>query len=297
MSRRFIWIILMGLCTSLVARAQISESLPKAIEQMKEVPVYTSFPFGAIKPVGWLKTQMQADLNGFVGNLDKLVPDLINDPIYGSGRLHKNSKAKDLGNNKEGDAEGDEQYKWWNSESQSNWWDGYLRNALLLNDVKHIARVKKYISDILSTQDADGYLGIYTSDLRYHFTSENGELWAKATLYRGLLAYYEYTKEPQVWNALVRAVDNVMTNYPVDASHPFDTGKNYNGGVGHGLTFTDVLDRMYQLTGEEKYLDYALFLYLDYSKFYAWERDAQLTNALNKEYKPVSYTHLRAHET
>ncbi|MCD7941971.1 MAG: hypothetical protein LUH50_19020 [Bacteroides intestinalis] len=143
MSRRFIWIILMGLCTSLVARAQISESLPKAIEQMKEVPVYTSFPFGAIKPVGWLKTQMQADLNGFVGNLDKLVPDLINDPIYGSGRLHKNSKAKDLGNNKEGDAEGDEQYKWWNSESQSNWWDGYLRNALLLNDVKHIARVKK----------------------------------------------------------------------------------------------------------------------------------------------------------
>ena len=66
----------MGLCTSLVARAQISESLPKAIEQMKEVPVYTSFPFGAIKPVGWLKTQMQADLNGFVGNLDKLVPDL-----------------------------------------------------------------------------------------------------------------------------------------------------------------------------------------------------------------------------
>ena len=81
MSRKFIWIILMGLCTSLVARAQISESLPKAIEQMKEVPVYTSFPFGAIKPVGWLKTQMQADLNGFVGNLDKLVPDLINDPI------------------------------------------------------------------------------------------------------------------------------------------------------------------------------------------------------------------------
>lgn len=298
MSRKFIWIILMGLCTSLVARAQISESLPKAIEQMKEVPVYTSFPFGAIKPVGWLKTQMQADLNGFVGNLDKLVPDLINDPIYGSGRLHKNSKAKDLGNNKEGDAEGDEQYKWWNSESQSNWWDGYLRNALLLNDVKHIARVKKYISDILSTQDADGYLGIYASDLRYHFTSENGELWAKATLYRGLLAYYEYTNDPQIWNALVRAVDNVMTNYPVDASHPFDTGMNYNGGVGHGLTFTDVLDRMYQLTGEEKYLDYALFLYLDYSKFYAWERDAQLTNALNKEYKlnchaVHTYEHLR----
>ena len=38
---------------------------------------------------------MQKDVAGFVGNLDKLVPELIQDPIYSSGRLHKNSKAKD----------------------------------------------------------------------------------------------------------------------------------------------------------------------------------------------------------
>lgn len=285
MSKLFIWILTIGLCTSFTARAQTSESLATTVGQMKEIPVFTAFTFGSIKPTGWLKKQMQADLNGFVGNLDKLIPDLINDPIYGSGRLHKNSKVKDLGNNKEGDAEGDEQYKWWNSETQSNWWDGYLRNALLLNDAKSVARVKAYIDQILSTQDSDGYLGIYAPDLRYNFTTENGELWAKATLYRGLLAYYEYTNDQRVWKALVRAVDNVMTNYPLNASHPFDTGKNYNGGVGHGLTFTDVLDRMYQLTGEEKYLNYALFLYMDYSQFYAWERDAQLANALNKNYK------------
>ena len=72
--------------------------------------------FGSIKPTGWLKTQMQKDVNGFVGNLDKLVPELINDPIYSTGRLHKNSTVKDLGNNKEGDTEGSDQYKWWNSE-------------------------------------------------------------------------------------------------------------------------------------------------------------------------------------
>lgn len=285
-------------CVSLMVRAQISENLGLTVGQMKETPVFSTFPVGAIKPAGWLKKQMQADLNGFVGNLDQLVPRLLNDPIYGSGRLHKNSKAKDLGNNKEGDAEGDDQYKWWNSETQSNWWDGYLRHALLLNDAKSIARVKTYIDRILSTQDEDGYLGIYAPDLRYHFTSENGELWSKATLYRGLLAYYEYTSDPRVWTALVRAVDNVMVNYPLNASHPFDMGRDYNGGVGHGLTFTDVLDRMYQLTGEKKYLEYALFLYMDYSRFYAWERDAQLANALNKGYKlnchaVHTYEHLR----
>jgi hypothetical protein len=36
---------------------------------------------------------MQNDIEGFVGNLDQIVPDLINDPIYGSGRLHKNSEV------------------------------------------------------------------------------------------------------------------------------------------------------------------------------------------------------------
>ena len=66
---------------------------------------YQLFPFGSIKPTGWIKEQMQKDVNGFVGNLDKLVPELINDPIYSTSRLHKNSAVKDLGNNKEGDAE------------------------------------------------------------------------------------------------------------------------------------------------------------------------------------------------
>lgn len=121
---------------------------------------------------------------GFVGNLGLMIPDLINDPIYGTDRLHKMSKSKDLGNLKSGDAEDEEQYKWWNSETQSNWWDGYIRNAFLLDDRRAIEKVKKYVGRILATQDEDGYLGIYDKELRYKFKGENGELWSKATLYR-----------------------------------------------------------------------------------------------------------------
>jgi len=79
---------------------------------------FSFLPFGSIRPAGWLKEQMQRDLEGFVGNLDRIVPELINDPVYGEGRLRKNSRVKDLGNLKDGDAEGDEQYKWWNSETR-----------------------------------------------------------------------------------------------------------------------------------------------------------------------------------
>ncbi len=259
---------------------------------------YQLLPFGSIKPSGWIKTQMQKDVAGFVGNLDVIVPDLINDPIYSSARLHKQSVVKDLGNNKEGDTEGSEQYKWWNSETQSNWWDGFIRNVLLLNDKEGIKKVDKHIQEVLQSQDKDGYIGIYDQELRYKFNSENGELWSKATMYRGLLAYYEYTKDKQVWNAIVKAVDNVMTNYPIGTSSPYSSGNQFNGGVSHGLTFTDVLDKMYQITGNTKYAEYALFLYLDFSKTYQSEKDVQLPNIFNPNYKLQShgvhtYEHLR----
>ena len=250
---------------------------------------FKSLPFGSIKPTGWLKEQMQKDLEGFVGHLDQIVPELINDPIYGSGRLKKNSKAKDLGNHKEGDAEGDEQYKWWNSETQSNWWDGYLRHVLLLDNQKGNEKVKKYIENILTTQDTDGYIGIYDKELRYQFNSENGELWSKASLYRGLLAYYEYTKDKKVFDAVEKAVENVMIHYPINQSSPFNTGNSFNGGVSHGLTFTDVLERMYFHTNNKKYRDYALFLYQDFSATYQSEADAQFKNVVDLNYKLQSH--------
>lgn len=249
----------------------------------------TTLPFGSVKPTGWLQKQMQKDVDGFVGNLDQIVPELIHDPIYGEGRLQKHSKVKDLGNMKEGDAEGDEQYKWWNSETQSNWWDGYVRNVFLLNAPKGIEKAKKYVESILKTQDEDGYLGIYDKELRYKFNSENGELWSKATLYRGLLAYYEYTKDEKVFKAVERAVENVMTNYPIHASSPFSSGTSFNGGVSHGLTFTDILERLYFHTQNEKYRAYALFLYQDFSNTYQSEADVQLKNILNPNYKLQSH--------
>jgi len=250
--------------------------------------------FGEIKPTGWLKTQMQKDLDGFIGNLDKLVPDLMSDSIYGSQRLTKKIKTKNVGNITDAP---DPQYLWWNSETQSNWRDGYIRNAILLNDKKHLPKVEKYVQYILSTQDADGYLGIYSKDLRYNFKEENGELWSKTTLLRGLLAYYEFTKDEKVLTAIKKAVDNVMQNYPIDKSSPFKSTKNFVGGVTHGLTFTDVLDRLYQLTGDEKYLNYALFLYKDFSNNKLAE-DGQYSKLLDSTYKMKehgvhTYEHLR----
>lgn len=256
-------------------------------------------PAGSVTPEGWIRQQMQQDLKGFIGQLDTLVASLFADDIYGRDRLGKKSKIKELGNNKEGDAEGSEQYQWWNSETQSNWWDGYIRQVWMSDDTSGKQKVHNYVQHILATQDEDGYLGIYDSSLRYHFSGENGELWSKATLYRGLLAYYELTGNKTVQQAVIRAVANVMQHYPVLQSSPFESGTGYNGGVSHGLMFTDVLFKLFLQTGRRQYLDYALFLYQDYSKTRQSEKDAQEANVRNNNYRPQShavhtYEHMRS---
>ena len=235
-----------------------------------------------VMPTGWLKTQLEENLMGFTGHLDSLVPELIiQDDIYGTDRLTRQVKSKDLGAVSEA-GDWQVQFLWWNCETQSNWWDGYIRSAILTNDTAHLKRIKAHIQSILATQDADGYLGIYDKDLRYKFDTENGELWAKATQLRGLLAWYTYTGDSVVWHAVKRAVDNVMVNYPPGQSHPFHVNKPDAGGLTHGLVFTDVLESMYRLTGNQAYLDYCLFLYSDFSQ-QALNEDGQYDKLVNPD--------------
>lgn len=255
--------------------------------------------FGEIKPEGWIKAQMEKDLEeGFVGHLDELVPDLIvEDDIYGADRLTKKVKSKDVGAISDG-SEWEVQFLWWNSETQSNWWDGLIRHAILTENEENLERVRKYVADKLSTQDENGYLGIYADDLRYNHTTENGELWAQTSLFRGLLAYYEATGDKKVLDAVERAVKVTMDAYPVNESKPFNIQEPF-AGVGHGLTFTDVLDQLYHITGNWKYLEYAIFLYEDYNKHPLAEVDIQIKNLMDPEYKfkghgVHTYEHLRA---
>ncbi|GHT69686.1 hypothetical protein AGMMS50239_36870 [Bacteroidia bacterium] len=141
----------------------------------------------------------------------------------------------------------------------------------------------------------DGYLGIYAPDLRYRFETENGEMWAKASLYRALLAYYDFTKDKNVLKAVERGVQNVMDNCKINASTPY-IAHAYGYGICHGLAFTDVLDQLYQLTHDSKYWDYALFCYKDFSShdIIVESKDIQYKNIMNPDYRLRGHT---AHST
>jgi DUF1680 family protein len=256
-------------------------------------------PFGITKPLGWLRAQMTHDLeHGFVGHLDELVPDLIQrDDIYGTNRLTKAATTKELGVVAK-ESQWEVQFLWWNSETQSNWLDGMLRSALLLEHYPFIEKARVLIEHLLTTQDSDGYLGIYAPDLRFNFTGENGELWAQASLYRVLLGWYEATDDERAFAAVRRAVNVTMRAYPIGQSHPFDVKDDF-AGVGHGLVFTDILDRLYQLIGDAQYLTYARWLYDEYSRQPLSQDDIQLSHVLEadcrfKAHGVHTYEHLRS---
>ncbi|NOU58371.1 beta-L-arabinofuranosidase domain-containing protein [Marinifilum caeruleilacunae] len=262
---------------------------------MKELKTLT---LGEIKPNGWIYKQMKTDLEeGYVGHLDELVPDLIlEDDIYGKDRLTNKIKSKDVG--AIGVGEWTTQILWWNSETQSNWRDGWLRHAYLLENEEYIAKAKQFVDRMISYQDEDGYMGIYAEDLRYNFEGENGELWAQSSLFRILLAYYELTGDKEVFDAVEKAMQFTMSQYPIYQSDPFNVSKPY-AGVGHGLTIVDVLDKLHQLTHKEEYRDYAIWLYDDYNKYELSEVDIHLKNLANENYKfkghgVHTYEHLRA---
>ena len=143
-------------------------------------PAFFPLRFGAVKPRGWILEQMRRDLrDGFAGHLDELCHEASSD-IFASGR---NRPGKPNAGNAAGDA-------WWNGETEGNWRCGHFMLACLTGEPDAMTKAKAYIDHILAAQDADGYLGIFSPELRY---KGNGELWTQTCLFRGLLAYADAT--------------------------------------------------------------------------------------------------------
>jgi hypothetical protein len=202
-------------------------------------PAFIPLRFGAIRPRGWILQQMRRDLKtGFAGHLDELCHEASSD-IFASGR---NRPGRPNAGNAAGDA-------WWNGETEGNWHCGHLMLACLTGEPEAVQKAKDYVNHILAAQDADGYLGIFSPELRY---KGHGELWTQTCLFRGLLAYADATGEEKVFAAVRRAVDRTIAGY---------AGCRQIALAQHDPMFTDVLEQLHARSGDRKYLDFGLRLY------------------------------------
>ncbi len=243
------------------------------------LPVLQRPALRRVRPAGWVEAIMRADLaDGVVGYLDELAPDLLrDDEIYGRDRRGRSTPAKDL------DAVGlrrRSQLLWWNSESQSNWRDGWVQHTMSVGDPVDRGTAAGWVDQMLGHQDADGYLGIYQVGLRYAQPGENAELWAQATLLRALLGYAEQGDDPAVVDAVRRAAERTLGAL-AEGWRPFGTEPSH-AGTAHGLAFTDVLWQLWELTSEARYLDACRTLLQEYWDSPTTERDiARLGTAVD----------------
>jgi hypothetical protein len=209
-------------------------------------PVFTWLRLGEIKPAGWIREQMVRDLQeGFAGRLGRLSHEASSD-IFVSQRNSRQSQnvANRLG------------VAWWNGESEGNWRAGFISLAGLTGDSDAMREADEYVRHILSSQETDGYLGIFAADSRFQHP---GELWTQACLLRGLLDYAEITGNADVMRAVRRCADLIVSVYgPGLRMVPW--------GESHDLMIADVMERLTDLTGEAAYRDFTLWLYEAWSR-------------------------------
>ncbi|MEM9546220.1 MAG: beta-L-arabinofuranosidase domain-containing protein [Bacteroidota bacterium] len=230
-------------------------------------PRFTAFPTGSTKPKGWILEMMTQDLeHGIVGALDELYPGIKADDLYHTARRGGLEDVPEMGDLVLTGAAWETSIMWWNAETIGNWWDGFIRHAYLTNNPEAIQQSEAIVENLLESQDLDGYIGIYKSNLRYQHKGSNGELWAQTTVFRMLLAYYELTDDRRVLDAVEKAMALTIDKYGKNGRNPFEL-ENAFGGVTHGLMLTDVCESLYRITDKEIYQDYATYLYKAFSTF------------------------------
>jgi len=165
-------------------------------------PLYTNayikLPLGAVKPGGWLKSQLVAQAEGLTGNLDEFWPDLVNSSWKG------------------GDGEA------W--ERGPYYLDGLVPLAYILDDQKLKEKVQKWIRPIIESSRDSGWYGPVKNKDRWPLSVSNKvlmqyyEVTGDTTALNVLLKYFRYLHTaPPDWPAIdwrgVRAMENAVTGY------------------------------------------------------------------------------------
>ncbi|WP_160300676.1 beta-L-arabinofuranosidase domain-containing protein [Kiritimatiella glycovorans] len=233
-----------------------------------ECPVYEPLLLREIQPRGWMAGQLRNDaLRGVAGNLQKVRPQYTP-----ATWVHKTGSAGA-------------------AELTGNWLDGYTRMAYYGGYASERSKVNRYVREILDAQEPSGYVGNMPADLRWKRL--NRDLFNESRTGVALLAYYEMTGEQEALDAVIATADVIMANYnednppfiyqPGDENYRAEPVEGEEGADdfvddgdpakpkprkinGHVLMYVDVCEWLYRLTGEKKYVEYAEFLYRQYSE-------------------------------
>ncbi|HEY3322003.1 MAG TPA: beta-L-arabinofuranosidase domain-containing protein [Planctomycetota bacterium] len=121
------------------------------------------------------------------------------------------------------------------------------------NDAELRAKIDRVASELIKTQDADGYMGTYAPEKKW----TSWDVWCHKYDLLGLLTYYQFTGNAPALEAS-RKIGDLLIN-------TFGPGKRsiIKAGEHVGMAATSVLEpvvQLYRFTAEEKYLDFAKYI-------------------------------------
>ena len=160
-----------------------------------QMNVWNLYTTKEMKPLGWIKRQLQIQARGLSGNLDKMWPDVRDSAWIG------------------GDREGWERVPYW--------LDGFIPLAYLLEDADMIARAQKYIEAILAMQKPDGWICPCDDEKRSKY-----DTWAVQLISKVLTVYFDCTGDERIPEVLYKVLKNYYELLQDGSVHLFAWGKH-----------------------------------------------------------------------
>ena len=185
-------------------------------------------PVGAVRPDGWLRTQLELQADGFIG------------------RLYELSEYIDFETSAWTQPGGKGERGW---EEVPYWLRGYISMGYLLEDRKIIDEARRWVDAVLENQWDNGYFG---PEANY----QNHDYWLNMTMLYVLRTHYEATGDPRVLPFMTRYFEYHRT-IPLENLYPRDATVRFWWQGIRGADKLDSIHWLYNLTGTPWLLEVA----------------------------------------
>ena len=144
----------------------------------------------------------------------------------------------------------------WAGEYAGKWLDAAALSALDTSDKQLSQAAARFASELIATQESDGYLGIELSTRRGLGSDWDWDVWNVKYAMAGLLTHFETSQDTASLRAAVRCGEWLINQFGMvsAADHPFFRS-TMDGGS--NVIVLDQFARLYRFTGERKFLEFA----------------------------------------
>jgi uncharacterized protein len=148
----------------------------------------------------------------------------------------------------------------WIGEHIGKWLQASVLAWSYTGDEELKARIDRVVTELIKTQESDGYLGTYVPAKRFGLYPEaDWDVWVHKYCLVGLLTYHQFTGNEESLQACRRIGDLLVRTFGPGP----DRKSILAAGTHVGMAATSVLEPMvllYRATGDDRYLEFARYL-------------------------------------